>query len=243
MLHMVMQTENCRPEFNCKSVLSMAANKAAHEHNSANQIKLGQCKVWSADGAELRLMIPKRNSDWKPGQLKIAMLFCFVNFCRAALLSAERSEQIPIWEETSEFFVARVQMPEAVSEWSWVGCICRVGEFNSWRIPPWSGRKGHENQAKGFLLYFVFSLLYPSHLGVGQQTQDINFHLRFLFIVGRVVFCDWLSPCASRMCQCYSVLKTKSFWNSVLLFLFSNFTELVEKFLYFEVLKYVVFLI
>lgn len=50
-------------------------------------------------------------------------LFLIRNLCRADLSPAEYSGQIPISEETGEFFGARVWVPKAVSGWSWVGCI------------------------------------------------------------------------------------------------------------------------
>lgn len=75
---------------------------------------------------------------------------------------------------------ARVQMPEVVSEWSWVGFIVEWGSVIVEGFLPRVEGKVTKTQQQAPC--FVFSH-YSSHLGVGQQTQDIGFQLKFLFIV------------------------------------------------------------
>lgn len=59
MLHKVMQVDSSCSELKCVLLLSVAANKPAHERHSANLIKPGQHEVMSADRAAL-VLVPLR---------------------------------------------------------------------------------------------------------------------------------------------------------------------------------------
>lgn len=105
-------------------LLSVAANKPAHERHSANLIKRGQHEVMSADRAAVALVLLRRKNE---EEIQVnCVLFLIKILCRAALSSAECSGQIPISEETGEFSV-HGRVPSAVSVWSWVGCIVEWG--------------------------------------------------------------------------------------------------------------------
>lgn len=91
--------------------LSYAANKPAHEHHSANVIKLEGHEVMSADWSFRFGSVPLRKRKKRTGVQTSYALFLHRNLYRADLSSAECSGQIPISEETGEFFVARVWEP------------------------------------------------------------------------------------------------------------------------------------
>lgn len=104
----------------CVLLLSVAANKPAHEQHSANLIKLWQHTILSADRAAVFWTLLNRENGGGDGQ----RLNPTVSTCCRSLLSCK---QIPVSEERREFFVAHVLVPEAVSSWSWVGCVVECG--------------------------------------------------------------------------------------------------------------------
>lgn len=62
MLHKVKQADSLCSELECMLLLLVAANKAAHEHHSANLINLRQREVMSADRAAVVLVLPRRKT-------------------------------------------------------------------------------------------------------------------------------------------------------------------------------------
>ncbi len=72
-LRKVMQADSSHSELKCVLLLSVAANKPAHEHHSANLIKLGQHEVMSADRAAV-VLVPLRRKNGKEIQVNCVFI-------------------------------------------------------------------------------------------------------------------------------------------------------------------------
>lgn len=108
----------------CVLLLSVAANKPAHEHNSANLIKLVQHEVMSADRAAVVLMQMRR----KTGRRSKTTVPHFLLGTFAEQIYPQLSAAVEFQSQRKrELFGARVWMPKAVSSWSWVGCVVECG--------------------------------------------------------------------------------------------------------------------